>query len=81
MSPSECTISLSGEPISPTISSTNWSKQSSRTSLAFLKLIRRQARPSRRMRMKNTFMPFHPGAVRYYREIGTKIPETLVSTN
>jgi uncharacterized protein len=30
---------------------------------------------------KNTFLPFHPGAVRYYREIGTKIPETLVSTN
>jgi uncharacterized protein len=30
---------------------------------------------------KNTFMPFHPGAVRYYREIGTNIPETLVSTN
>jgi uncharacterized protein len=50
MSPSECTISLSDEPTSPTISSTNWSKQSSRTSLAFLKFIRRQARPSRRMR-------------------------------
>jgi uncharacterized protein len=30
---------------------------------------------------KNIFLPFHPGAVRYYREIGTKIPETLVSTN
>ena len=30
---------------------------------------------------KNTFMPFHPGAVRYYREIGTNIPETLVSTH
>jgi uncharacterized protein len=26
---------------------------------------------------KNTFMPFHPGAVRYYREIGIKIPDEL----
>ena len=25
-------------------------------------------------RVKNTFMPFHPGAVRYYREIGITIP-------
>jgi TRAP transporter TAXI family solute receptor len=24
---------------------------------------------------KNTFLPFHPGAVRYYREIGIKIPD------
>jgi len=31
--------------------------------------------------MKNTFLPFHPGAVRYYREIGISIPEPLVSTN
>jgi TRAP transporter TAXI family solute receptor len=30
---------------------------------------------------KNTFMPFHPGAVRYYREIGISIPESLVPTN
>ncbi len=30
---------------------------------------------------KNTFLPFHPGAVRYYREIGIKIPESLVPTN
>jgi TRAP transporter TAXI family solute receptor len=30
---------------------------------------------------KNTFMPFHPGAVRYYREIGINIPESLVPTN
>jgi uncharacterized protein len=30
---------------------------------------------------KNTFMPFHPGAVRYYREIGMSIPEPLVPTN
>jgi len=30
---------------------------------------------------KNTFLPFHPGAVRYYREIGMSIPESLVSTN
>src|SRR5262249_30470813 len=28
---------------------------------------------------KNNFLPFHPGAVRYYREIGVKIPEALVS--
>jgi TRAP transporter TAXI family solute receptor len=27
---------------------------------------------------KNTFLPFHPGAIRYYREIGLKIPEMLV---
>ncbi len=30
---------------------------------------------------KNTFLPFHPGAVRYYREIGVTIPETLASTH
>jgi len=30
---------------------------------------------------KNTFLPFHPGAVRYYREIGIKIPESLAPTN
>ncbi len=30
---------------------------------------------------KDTFLPFHPGAVRYYREIGIKIPELLVPTN
>jgi TRAP transporter TAXI family solute receptor len=29
---------------------------------------------------KNTFLPFHPGAVRYYREIGINIPESLAST-
>ena len=31
--------------------------------------------------VKNTFMPFHPGAVRYYREIGISIPDSLVPTN
>jgi TRAP-type uncharacterized transport system substrate-binding protein len=31
--------------------------------------------------VKNTFLPFHPGAVRYYREIGISIPETLAPTN
>jgi TRAP transporter TAXI family solute receptor len=31
--------------------------------------------------MKDTFLPFHPGAVRYYREIGIKIPDALVPTN
>jgi uncharacterized protein len=30
---------------------------------------------------KNTFLPFHPGAVRYYREVGIKIPDALVPTN
>ena len=30
---------------------------------------------------KNTFLPFHPGAVRYYREIGISIPNSLVPTN
>ena len=30
---------------------------------------------------RNTFLPFHPGAVRYYREIGIKIPDALVPTN
>jgi TRAP transporter TAXI family solute receptor len=30
---------------------------------------------------KNTFMPFHPGAVRYYREIGIKIPDALAATH
>jgi TRAP transporter TAXI family solute receptor len=28
--------------------------------------------------VKNTVVPFHPGAVRYYREIGINIPEALV---
>jgi uncharacterized protein len=31
--------------------------------------------------VKNTFLPFHPGAVRYYREIGVSIPDSLVPTN
>jgi uncharacterized protein len=31
--------------------------------------------------VKNTFLPFHPGAVRYYRKIGIKIPDALVPTN
>jgi TRAP-type uncharacterized transport system substrate-binding protein len=26
-------------------------------------------------------LPFHPGAVRFYREIGIKIPDALVPTN
>jgi hypothetical protein len=30
---------------------------------------------------KNTFLPFHPGAVRYYREIGIKIPDELALMN
>jgi TRAP transporter TAXI family solute receptor len=30
---------------------------------------------------KGTFLPFHPGAVRYYREIGISIPDSLVPTN
>ena len=30
--------------------------------------------------VKDTFLPFHPGAVRYYREIGISIPELLVLT-
>jgi len=28
--------------------------------------------------VKDTFLPFHPGAVRYYREIGINIPDVLV---
>jgi TRAP-type uncharacterized transport system substrate-binding protein len=31
--------------------------------------------------LKDTFLPFHPGAVRYYRESGIKIPESLTPTN
>jgi len=31
--------------------------------------------------VKNTFLPFHPGAVRYYREIGISLPDALSSTN
>jgi len=31
--------------------------------------------------LKDTFLPFHPGAVRYYREIGISIPDALVPTN
>jgi uncharacterized protein len=30
---------------------------------------------------KNTFLPFHPGAVRYYREIGINVPDFRVPTN
>ncbi len=30
---------------------------------------------------KNTFLPLHPGAVRYYREIGINIPDLPVPTN
>ena len=29
---------------------------------------------------KNTFLPFHPGAVRYYRETGISISGSLVLT-
>jgi TRAP transporter TAXI family solute receptor len=31
--------------------------------------------------LKNSFLPFHPGAIRYYQEIGIKIPDALVPTN
>jgi TRAP-type uncharacterized transport system substrate-binding protein len=31
--------------------------------------------------VKNNFLPFHPGAVRYYRENGIKIPDALAATN
>jgi TRAP-type uncharacterized transport system substrate-binding protein len=31
--------------------------------------------------VKNTFLPFHPGAIKYYREIGIKIPDALARTN
>jgi uncharacterized protein len=31
--------------------------------------------------LKDTFLPIHPGAVRYYREIGIKIPDSLLLTN
>jgi uncharacterized protein len=31
--------------------------------------------------VKDTFLPFHPGAVRYYREIGIKIPDALIPAN
>jgi TRAP transporter TAXI family solute receptor len=31
--------------------------------------------------VKDTFLPFHPGAVRYYHELGIKIPDELASTN
>jgi TRAP transporter TAXI family solute receptor len=30
---------------------------------------------------KDNFLPFHPGAVRYYREVGIKLPEALSSTH
>ncbi len=29
--------------------------------------------------LKNTFLPLHPGALRYYREVGIKIPDVLVA--
>ena len=31
--------------------------------------------------LKDTFLPFHPGAVRYYREIGINIPDALAAMN
>jgi hypothetical protein len=31
--------------------------------------------------LKDAFLPLHPGAVRYYREVGIKIPDLLVPTN
>jgi uncharacterized protein len=31
--------------------------------------------------VKDTFLPLHPGAVRYYREIGISIPDALAVTN
>jgi len=31
--------------------------------------------------VKNIFLPFHPGAARYYRESGLKIPDELVPAN
>jgi TRAP transporter TAXI family solute receptor len=30
---------------------------------------------------KDTFLPFHPGAIRYYREIGIDIPASLIASN
>jgi TRAP transporter TAXI family solute receptor len=30
--------------------------------------------------IKDTFLPLHPGALRYYREIGIKIPDVLAAT-
>jgi TRAP-type uncharacterized transport system substrate-binding protein len=29
---------------------------------------------------RNTFIPYHPDAVRYYREIGVELPASLAST-
>ena len=31
--------------------------------------------------LKDTFLPFHPGAIRYYREIGISIPDALAATH
>ena len=31
--------------------------------------------------LKNTFLPFHPGAIRYYREIGISVPNSPVPSN
>ena len=31
--------------------------------------------------VKDSFLPFHPGAVRYYREVGIKIPDSLAATH
>jgi hypothetical protein len=30
---------------------------------------------------RDTFLPLHPGAVRYYREIGINIPASLTAAN
>ena len=29
--------------------------------------------------LKDTFLPLHPGALRYYREVGIKIPDVLAA--
>jgi TRAP-type uncharacterized transport system substrate-binding protein len=31
--------------------------------------------------VKDSFLPFHSGAVRYYREVGIKIPDALAATH
>ena len=76
MSPSECTISLSGEPIFPTILSTNWVKAVFENQPRLLKAHSSASETLPQNADKNTFLPFHPGAVRYYREIGNNIPDS-----
>ena len=81
MPPSECIILRSGEPISRMTWLIKWSKQFFENQPRLLKAHSAASETLPQNVMKNTFLPFHLGALRYYREIGISIPECTVPTN